>query len=97
LSTQQEFDLVAMDMQMPLTDGLEATEEIRSREKNSGGQLPIMAMTANAFEEDRRRCQEAGMDGYVAKPVTAKAIEMEITRVMAAQEKYQKREASPIR
>jgi CheY-like chemotaxis protein len=82
---------------MPLTDGLEATEEIRSREKNSGGQLPIMAMTANAFEEDRRRCQEAGMDGYVAKPVTAKAIEMEITRVMAAQEKYQKREASPIR
>jgi two-component system, sensor histidine kinase and response regulator len=84
-------------MQMPLMDGLEATEEIRSREKRSGGHLPIIAMTANAFEEDRRRCQEAGMDGYVAKPVTSKSIEMEITRVMAAQEKYQKREVSRIR
>jgi two-component system, sensor histidine kinase and response regulator len=83
-----------MDMQMLLMDGLGVTEEIRSGEKSSGRHLPIMAMTANAFEEDRRRCQEAGMDGYVAKPVTFKAIEMEITRVMAAQENYRKREIS---
>jgi len=87
LSGQQDFDLVAMDMQMPTMDGVEATEEIRAREKQSGRHLPIVAMTASAFDEDRQRCQQAGMDGYVAKPVTAKTIEMEIARVMASQKK----------
>jgi len=87
LLSEQTFDLVAMDMQMPIMDGLEATEKIRAGEKKSGRHVPIVAMTANAFEEDRQRCQRAGMDGYVTKPVTAKTIEMEITRVMAAQEK----------
>jgi len=87
LSGQQDFDLVAMDMQMPTMDGVEATEEIRAREKQSGRHLPIVAMTASAFDEDRQKCQQAGMDGYVTKPVTAKTIEMEIARVMALQEK----------
>jgi PAS domain S-box-containing protein len=87
LSGQQDFDLVAMDMQMPTMDGVEATEGIRAREKQSGRHLPIVAMTASAFNEDRQRCQQAGMDGYVAKPVTAKTIEMEIARVLAAQRK----------
>jgi PAS domain S-box-containing protein len=86
LLATREFDLVAMDMQMPIMDGLETTERIRAGEKASGRHIPIVAMTANAFEEDRERCQKAGMDGYVAKPVTAKAIRSEIARVLAAQE-----------
>jgi PAS domain S-box-containing protein len=93
VTAQQEFDLVAMDMQMPLMDGVAATQEIRAREKLSRRHLPIIAMTANVFEEDRERCQLAGMDGYVGKPVTAKSIEMEIARVMAAQDKWQEHEA----
>jgi two-component system, sensor histidine kinase and response regulator len=80
----QEFDLVVMDMQMPVMDGLEATRKIRAHEKTSGGHVPIVAMTANAFEEDRKRCMDAGMDGYIAKPVSAQLLRAEIHRVMAA-------------
>ena len=93
LSGQQRFDLVAMDMQMPVMDGVEATEEIRAREKESGQHLPIVAMTANAFDEDRRRCEQAGMDGYVAKPLTSKTIATEIARVMAALAKDEGRQS----
>ena len=92
LLAEEEFDLVAMDMQMPIMDGLEATERIRASEKKSGRHIAIVAMTANAFEEDRERCRRAGMDGYIAKPVSSKSIEMEIARVMAAQEKAEKLE-----
>ena len=89
---EEDFDLVAMDMQMPIMDGLEATEKIRVNEKKSGRHVAIVAMTANAFEEDRERCRQAGMDGYIAKPVSSKSIETEILRVMAAQENAEKLE-----
>ena len=70
----RKFDLVLMDVQMPEMDGLEATALIRAREQQTGGHLPILAMTAHALKGDRQRCLDAGMDGYVAKPIRAEEL-----------------------
>jgi two-component system, sensor histidine kinase and response regulator len=64
------FDLLLMDLQMPEMDGIAATKEIRRLETLSGGHVPIAAMTAAAMAGDREKCLEAGMDDYIAKPVS---------------------------
>jgi CheY-like chemotaxis protein len=66
---RQNFDVVLMDVQMPEMDGFEATLAIRAKEQETGGHVPIVAMTAHAMKGDRERCLEAGMDGYVSKPL----------------------------
>jgi signal transduction histidine kinase/DNA-binding response OmpR family regulator len=69
-----EFDLVLMDVQMPVMGGIEATARIREREKRSGAHIPIVAMTAHAMQGDRERCIAAGMDDYISKPINAKEL-----------------------
>ena len=69
LLTQEQFDVILMDVQMPVMDGLQATELIRKREQKTDDHIPIIAMTANAMKGDRQRCLDSGMDAYLAKPV----------------------------
>jgi two-component system sensor histidine kinase/response regulator len=72
-SARIPYDLVLMDCQMPEMDGFEAARAIRARECGVG-RIPIVAMTANAMQEDRQRCLEAGMDDYLSKPVSSKSL-----------------------
>jgi CheY-like chemotaxis protein len=71
---QEPFDVILMDVEMPEMDGFEATAVIRVKEKHSGGRVPIIAMTAHAMKGDRERCLEAGMDGYVSKPIRVQQV-----------------------
>ena len=71
---ERSYDLVLMDCQMPVMDGLDATRLIREREQSTLQHIPIIALTANASKMDRIRCAEAGMDGYCSKPFSPKVL-----------------------
>ena len=79
----EKFDLVLMDLQMPVMGGLEATRAIRQSEGGGDSHQLIVAMTANAMEGDREKCLEAGMDGYISKPIRKAQLTDEIERVLS--------------
>jgi signal transduction histidine kinase/CheY-like chemotaxis protein len=79
----ETFDLILMDCQMPGLDGFEATRQIRALEQGSGRRVPILALTANAFEADRKACLAAGMDDFIAKPFEAAKLVDQVDRWLA--------------
>jgi CheY-like chemotaxis protein len=82
------YDLVLMDVQMPVMDGFEATQIVRSGKENIlNPDIPIIAMTAHAMQGDRERCLAAGMDDYVAKPVLPQALAEKLAKWLGSDEK----------
>ncbi len=80
---KQTFDVILMDDQMPVLDGVSATQVIRREEKQTGLHLPIIAMTANAMAGDRERYLSSGMDGYVSKPIDRSLLYNEIVTLVS--------------
>lgn len=76
------FDLILMDIQMPRKNGYQAAMEIRSMQDKSKANIPIIAMTANAFDEDRQKSFKAGMNGHIAKPIDVQILEKSIAEVL---------------
>ena len=76
------YDLVLMDVQMPVMDGYTATRQIRALENPALAGVPILAMTANAFDEDRRRAMESGMNGFLSKPIVIGDLVQELHKIL---------------
>ena len=71
-----------MDIRMPVMDGLAATQAIRRLDRPDAADVPILAMTANAFEEDRQQAFAVGMNGYIAKPIDVSVLTQELKRLI---------------
>ena len=76
------YDVILMDIQMPIMDGYEAAKRIRAMEDQKKAEIPIVAVTANAFEEDRKIALEAGMNGHLAKPYDIDAIMQTLSEIL---------------
>lgn len=81
------FDLILMDIMMPNMDGYEATRAIRKLARQDAHAIPIVAMSANAFTDDKVRCREAGMDGHLAKPIDSDKLIVTLTKILSARSK----------
>jgi two-component system, sensor histidine kinase and response regulator len=92
---RRSFELVLMDVQMPEMDGIEATVQIRERERATGAHLPVVALTAHAMAGDRKACLAAGMDGYVTKPIRAAELFAAIDQVLGGVAGLSSRSESP--
>ena len=80
-SPEGYYDLIFMDIQMPVMDGYEATRQIRGMDREDVGGIPIFALSANALAEDVQNSLEAGMNGHIAKPVDLESIERVLGQV----------------
>ena len=79
-SKEGEYDLILMDIMMPVMDGLEAAREIRKLPRNDCKTLPIVAMSANAFDEDVKKSLASGMDAHLSKPINMEQLEKTLAR-----------------
>ena len=82
LLAKENFDVILMDAQMPVLDGFETTRKIRDAEKKTGRRIPIIALTARAMNEDKKKCLDVGMDGYVPKPIDRENLYETIETIM---------------
>ena len=78
------YDFILMDVQMPVIDGYQATDIIRKLNNKKNANIPIIAMTANAFEEDKKRAFDSGMDDYLSKPIHAEVLFDTVSRILGS-------------
>ena len=78
---KRSFDLILMDVNMPIMDGIMATQKIRDLGSDQG-QIPVLALTANAMLEDKERCLEAGMNGFISKPIKLARLIEELDKIL---------------
>ena len=83
--SSRTYDLILMDIQMPNMDGYQATQCIRHLNDKKKAEIPIIAMTANAFEEDKKRAFDAGMNEHIAKPIDIEKLRVAILSVLNKQ------------